>query len=170
MKPTTTYVPGPQIALSLREQARKNGTTVSTNEIVKILDLKWDPSTDTLTLSSNKDEPTQQLVTKRNALQVSSKVYDPLGLLPPVTIRAKLLIQELWQQQLDWDEPLSPELSSQWHEIAITSGKQLRSPYLDASFQVLRHSLLNPTYMYLQMPVLRPMELSLISSVAISAP
>ena len=102
---------------SLREQATKDGTT-DTNEIVNILGLKWDPSTDTLTLSSNKDEPTQQLVTKRNVLQVSSKVYDPLGLLSPVTIRAKLLIQELWQQQLEWDEPLSPELSSQWHEIA----------------------------------------------------
>ena len=39
-------------------------------------------------------------------------MYDPLGLPSPVTIRAKLLIQELWQQQL------SPELTSQWHEVA----------------------------------------------------
>ena len=85
---------------------------------MNILGLKWDPSTDTLTLTSSKDESARRLVTKRNVLQVSSKVYDPLGLLSPVTIRAKLLIQELWQQQLEWDEPLSPELSSQWHEIA----------------------------------------------------
>ena len=102
---------------SLRDQATRDGTA-DTNEIVNILGLKWDPSSDTLTLTSSKDESARRLVTKRNVLQVSSKVYDPLGLLSPVTIRAKLLIQELWQQQLEWDEPLSPELSSQWHEIA----------------------------------------------------
>ena len=96
---------------SLRDQAAKDGTADS-NEIVNILGLKWDPSTDTICLTSSKDEPTRQLVTKRKVLQVSSKVYDPLGLLSPVTIRAKLLIQELWQQQLEWDEPLSPELGS----------------------------------------------------------
>lgn len=104
---------------SLRAQAAKDGTA-DTNDIVNILGLKWDPSTDTLTLTSSKDKPKQQLVTKRSVLQVSSKVYDPVGLLSPVTIRAKLLIQELWQQQLEWDEPLSPELSSRWHEIAAS--------------------------------------------------
>ena len=102
---------------SLRDQAAKDGTADS-NEIVNILGLKWDPSTDTISLTSSKDESTSQLVTKCKVLQVSSKVNDPLGLLSPVTIRAKLLIQALWQQQLEWDEPLSPELSSQWHEVA----------------------------------------------------
>ena len=85
---------------------------------MNILCLKWDPSTDTIFLTSSKDESARPLVTKRNVLQVSSKVYYPLGLLSPVTNRAKLLIQELWQQQLEWDEPLSPELTSQWHEVA----------------------------------------------------
>ena len=85
---------------------------------MNILGLKWNPSTDTISLTSSKDESTRQLFTKRNVLQVSSKAYDPLGFLSPVTIRAKLLIQQLWQQQLKWDEPLSPELTSQWHEVA----------------------------------------------------
>ena len=102
---------------SLTDQAAKDGTADS-NEIVNILGLKWDPSTGTISLTSSKDESTSQLVTKHKVLQVSSKVYDPLGLLSPVTIRAKLLIQELWQQQLEWDEPLSPERTSQWHEVA----------------------------------------------------
>ena len=76
------------------------------------------PSTDTISLTPSKDESTRQLVIKRNVLQVSSKVYDPHGLLSRVTIRAKLLIQELWQQQLEWDVPLLPELTSQWHKVA----------------------------------------------------
>ena len=51
-------------------------------------------------------------------MQVSSKIHDPLGLLAPVTVKAKLLLQELWQQQLEWDEPLSNKLSTQWHDIS----------------------------------------------------
>lgn len=51
-------------------------------------------------------------------LQISSKTYDPLGLLSNVTVRAKLLIQELWQQRLEWDEPLSLELRTKWHGVA----------------------------------------------------
>ena len=61
---------------SLRDQATRDGTA-DTNEIVNILGLKWDPSTDTLTLTSSKDESARRLVTKRNVLQVSSKFYDP---------------------------------------------------------------------------------------------
>ena len=40
-----------------------------------------------------------------------------LGLLSPVTIKTKLLIQDLWQQQPEWDEPLPHELNTQWHNI-----------------------------------------------------
>ncbi|KAL9966455.1 hypothetical protein ACROYT_G024534 [Oculina patagonica] len=97
---TFTYGSWSSNSSSLRAQAAKDGTA-DTNEIVNILSLKWDPSTDTLTLTSSKNKPAQQLVTQRSALQVSFKVYDPLGLLSPVIIRAKLLIQES-------TEPLGP--------------------------------------------------------------
>ena len=101
----------------IRDQDAKDGTA-DTNEIMNILGLKWDPSTDTIFLTSNKDKSARRLVTKRNVLQVSSKVYDPLGLLSPVTSRAKLLIQELWQQQLEWDRSeerrVGKECRSRW--------------------------------------------------------
>ena len=85
---------------------------------MNILGLRWDPSTDTLSMTSSKNNSTPHLGTKRSVLQVSSKIYDPLGLLSPVTVKAKLLMQDLWQQQLEWDEPLPHELSTQWHTIA----------------------------------------------------
>lgn len=59
----------------------------------------------------------QVLTTKHKVLQASSKVYDPLGLLSPVTIQAKLLIQELWKQHVKWDEPLKKGLCDWWGEI-----------------------------------------------------
>ena len=102
----------------LREQAARDGIA-DTKEIVNILGLKWNIFSDTLSLTPQKPyQPSDQPITKRCVLQISSKTYDPLGLLSPVTIRAKLLIQELWQQQLEWDEPLSQDLRTKWHSIA----------------------------------------------------
>ena len=37
-------------------------------------------------------------------------LYDPMGLLSPITIRYKLLLQQLVLSGLDWDAPLTPEL------------------------------------------------------------
>ena len=41
-----------------------------------------------------------------------------MGLLSPVTVKAKLLIQELWQKELAWDEPLPLQLKTKWLHIA----------------------------------------------------
>ena len=85
----------------LREQAARDGIP-DTKEIVNILGLKWNTFSDTLSLTPQKPcQPSDQPITKRCVLQISSKTYDPLGRLSPVTIRAKLLIQEIWQQQLE---------------------------------------------------------------------
>ena len=50
--------------------------------------------------------------TKRNFLSKIATLFDPLGLLAPFLIRAKMLMQEVWIHGLDWDEKLSQELSS----------------------------------------------------------
>jgi len=46
---------------------------------------------------------------KREVLRESCKVFDPLGLLSPVTIRAKTFMQSLWQRNVEWDEPLADD-------------------------------------------------------------
>jgi len=53
------------------------------------------------------------LITKREVLQQSSKIFDPQGYLSPVTIQAKLLLQQLWQANVQWDEPLPQLLQEQ---------------------------------------------------------
>ncbi|XP_065920288.1 uncharacterized protein [Dysidea avara] len=54
----------------------------------------------------------------RSVLQASSKQYDPLGWLSPITVRAKLLMQELWKQQVRWDEPLEDDFIIRWSQVA----------------------------------------------------
>ena len=82
-----------------------------------VLGIHWHIDNDNLLLIPKTTTLTTNLITKREVLQDSSKVFDPLGLAAPVTIRAKLLMQALWQKQLEWDEPLEPELCEQWRSI-----------------------------------------------------
>lgn len=39
-----------------------------------------------------------------------AKSFDPIGLLGPVIIKAKILMQRLWQSKCDWDESVSPKI------------------------------------------------------------
>ena len=45
-------------------------------------------------------------------------VFDPLGFLSPVTIRAKILFQELWMGKYTWDEPLPADIIKKWAAIS----------------------------------------------------
>ena len=39
---------------------------------------------------------------------------DPLQLLSPFTVRAKIIMQEMWTAGVGWDEPLPDDLSAKW--------------------------------------------------------
>ncbi|XP_037298955.1 uncharacterized protein LOC119190681 [Manduca sexta] len=41
-------------------------------------------------------------------------LFDPLGLVSPITVRAKQLLQEVWRRGTDWDDPIDDELSAAW--------------------------------------------------------
>ncbi|XP_072768487.1 uncharacterized protein [Nerophis lumbriciformis] len=52
--------------------------------------------------------------TRRGILSVVSSVYDPLGLLGPFTLPAKMIMQELCKEKLQWDETIPHVFSQQW--------------------------------------------------------
>ena len=84
----------------------------------KILGMRWNANSDILTFARQNDVRTDNSqVTKREILRQSSSIYDPLGILSPVTIRAKLLIQKLWKEGYDWDEVLPDNIVQSWREI-----------------------------------------------------
>ena len=83
----------------------------------KVLGMRWNPESDTLKF------PRHSLIipediTKRLILQESSKIFDPLGLLSPVSVRAKLLMQDLWKGKYTWDSNLPDVITQQWESIA----------------------------------------------------
>ncbi|XP_011859105.1 PREDICTED: uncharacterized protein LOC105556617 [Vollenhovia emeryi] len=52
--------------------------------------------------------------TKREVLSTISRLFDPLGLVGPIVVRAKLIMQEAWISNLGWDEPLTEGLRRAW--------------------------------------------------------
>ncbi|XP_076384313.1 uncharacterized protein LOC143262423, partial [Megalopta genalis] len=54
--------------------------------------------------------------TKRFISSEIAKIYDPLGLLGPVIITAKLILQELWTLRIDWDESLPMAIHNKWSQ------------------------------------------------------
>ncbi|XP_037617247.1 uncharacterized protein LOC119483203 [Sebastes umbrosus] len=75
------------------------------------LGLLWEISSDTFTYSaSTMNKP----FTRRGVLSMVNSVFDPLGLLAPVTIQGRALLRELTSEQSDWDSPLPEDKSSRW--------------------------------------------------------
>ena len=50
--------------------------------------------------------------TKRNFLKKIATLFDPIGVLVPFTIRAKMLLQQMWMAVLDWNEELTESLTN----------------------------------------------------------
>ena len=50
--------------------------------------------------------------TKRNFLKKIATLFDPVCFLAPFTIRAKILLQEMWMAGLNWDEELTEPLAN----------------------------------------------------------
>ena len=44
--------------------------------------------------------------TRRGILSLTSSIYDPLGIVSPITLLAKKLLQDLCKQVLTWDEEI----------------------------------------------------------------
>nr|XP_031829449.1 uncharacterized protein LOC116425623 [Nomia melanderi] len=79
---------------------------------IKTLGISWDSRRDSIIYAV--DSNPNRRVTKRTVLSVIAKIFDPLGLLAPVIVTAKILMQRLWQLQLDWDESLPALFHTEW--------------------------------------------------------
>lgn len=99
----------------LTNDRQGNEYALSDNKTVKTLGLFWEAESDTLNYSINLSINGE--ITKRSILAAVSKIYDPLGLISPITIRAKLIMQHLWQFHRNWDETLPDNIGESWQQF-----------------------------------------------------
>ena len=60
-----------------------------------VLGPKWDHIIDTMVVSRGVNRELKESVTQRSVLSFVSSVFDPLGLLAPYTVRARLLLKDM---------------------------------------------------------------------------
>ena len=74
----------------------------------KVLGCEWDYEADVIAvdLMSVVQRAEGLPATKRNTLRLLAGVYDPLGLISPITVSVKVIFQEICRQKCGWDEQL----------------------------------------------------------------
>lgn len=100
-------------------------------EEIKTLGLLWHPQRDELQYRVRTPE-TPQKVTKRVILSTISQIFDPLGLIGPTTIRAKIILQRLWLVKIGWEESVPADIHTLWTQYVghLRSLEDIRIPRL----------------------------------------
>ncbi|KAF6771256.1 hypothetical protein AHF37_10324 [Paragonimus kellicotti] len=82
-------------------------------EAQKALGVVWDSQSDNIRF---KVSGWQGQITRRTILSYVASLFDPLGLVAPVLLTAKRLLQELCRKKVDWDGELASEEIVAWQE------------------------------------------------------
>ena len=107
--------------------------TPAESKTEKVLGMEWEPQNDRILYSSrsnfsdtkqkNSDLCLTQLpaaipekLTKRQILSQVNGIYEPLGLISPFTVKAKIMLRKLWaqDQKFGWDEPIPSSFRQEW--------------------------------------------------------
>lgn len=79
----------------------------------RALGLNWCVESDTFKFKITiRDRP----FTRRGLLSVVGSVYDPLGILSPVVLPAKTILQDLCRLKLGWDDDLPEHIKKRWSD------------------------------------------------------
>lgn len=106
-------------ATSLAERGAANCNELNflqheANDTPKVLGIYWNPDEDIMRYKVKLDDC--EHATKRRVLSDVARIFDPLGLVSPVVVKFKILFQELWLQNLTWDDPLPQKVAELWRK------------------------------------------------------
>lgn len=105
--------------------------------VQRSLGLNWDLISDTFIFRVTTAE---KPYTRRGILSVINSLYDPLGLVAPVTIRGKMILRKVVTDSSQWDSPIPEQYRSEWEsqktELQCLEDVNICRTYMehDASF------------------------------------
>ena len=81
--------------------------------VERALGVKWCITSDTFKFRIMvNDKP----FTRRGVLSTVCSIFDPLGLIAPVVLQGKQILQLLCKDQLDWDDPIPDSIRCRWEK------------------------------------------------------
>ena len=107
-----------------------------------VLGLKWDHVNDTLVVSRGTICDASKAVTQRLVLSLVSKIFDPIGLVSPFTVKARLLFKDVWRLHgQSWDDVLPNEMIERFEswssELPKLGLMKIPKSYFSGSFEHL---------------------------------
>ena len=122
----------------LRDTQEVHSFSDSTSEYTKTLGLEWNVKLDCFRLTIAKSFSSN--LTKRTLVSNIAKVFDILGWFSPATIKIKILLQRVWEAQVDWDELVPASVSEVWFkwesELSYLSGIHIPRFYFADNYSV----------------------------------
>ena len=100
-------------ALPESEVSQQANIDLDSEPVQRALGVSWDTKEDVLTFTLVIDLIDADM-TKRGILRITCRIFDPLGLLAPFILKAKLLLQELWRLGFEWDQHLNEAQEKYW--------------------------------------------------------
>ena len=94
------------------DRERKELFSIHQPNMTKALGIHWDTTNDYFCFSINFTFSNH--ITKSSLLSEAAKLFDPLGWLSPTTIVAKIIFQQLWRLELDWNDTLPENIQIEW--------------------------------------------------------
>ena len=95
--------------------------SLNKSEEHKVLGVHWNVQSDKLVfeLSTIVECAITPVPTKRRAIGLIGRFYDPLGFLSPIIIKFKVLMQRLCKTQVHWDAPLEGDALKTWRDLTM---------------------------------------------------
>ncbi|XP_048484474.1 uncharacterized protein LOC125490156 isoform X2 [Plutella xylostella] len=83
---------------------------------VKTLGIKYNVKKDTFNIGCSQNEVLTEY-TKRQILSFLSSVFDPLGIIGPIIVLAKIFMQQTWMLRTAWDQAVPYDLNKKFKEF-----------------------------------------------------
>ncbi|KAH9643464.1 hypothetical protein HF086_017245 [Spodoptera exigua] len=117
---------------------------LGTKEPSKTLGIYWNTNQDTITYSTNIENSVSDNITKRKILSIIGQIFDPLGLISPSVLEAKIIMQKMWSLNLQWDNHVPHDIEVLWKKFiqSLSALKQLVIPrrvFYDSSKHIQLH-------------------------------